>query len=708
MIDQLGFVEQLRQQLEGASERLSHRRRRRRNVALAVAGLVVIFGGLLAGLRRAEDTKETEAVAAIEDGTSLDQRSDQAVWSEAATVIGGEALPGVFWTGSEVIVLRTENNGNDVIGERWDPAANQASRIAASGLIWRANSAMTWTGEEVLVVGGSNGPGIEQIGAAYNPTSDTWRTLADPPGQVDAWENSIGGEAVWTGDEMILWRSGLAYNPETDSWRTIADPPLSPRARPAVVWTGSHLLVWGGCHTDGANCDETNTGLLRDGALYDPVSDLWTLIPMSPLTPAVHMVAGWTETTAIIVVTDPGNDTGELAATFDPDTLEWTTIQPPPLSARRFAAAAWTGDQFIVWGGGDGRSDSGTADGAAFDPLTGQWSVLPEGPGPGRSLHSMIPAGDRLYISATRTVWPPLQLRLGQRDRSTSQAAPTTSAQAPPDACIPAPSLPPNSGLIGLPISEVWPQGFKSGFDTGEYAFVEIEDPTFEGTWYAVGTVVSDLGDRPLGIGVWLSPDPIVAFAGPGEPGDPTEQPADWHLYSFNDLALQSSIWQRFPAGELEIDPVDAVQRCLGDTPAPLPFITGLLLDEGRWILSDDPNHGLCLVESDTDYGCDDIGPVVTADDPPETMRIAATLNPQHGIAEYNAGDLAYGYLPDGTSIVELLLPDGATIETNVVIDPDSRLWAAPIEPGNSPIGVRYLDTDGQTISEITQTDQQP
>jgi len=350
------------------------------------------------------------------DDLAIDLGSSDAVyWEKVPTVVGGEAFPGTFWTGTEVVVLRTENMGNNITGERWNPTTNEVKRVTDPGLVWRAGSAMVWTGEEVLVVGGSNGPGLDQIGTAYNPTSDTWRPLSDPPGTVDGWSNSVGGPAVWTGSEMIIWRPGLAYQPATDSWRSIAESPLPPRNRPAIVWTGTELVVWGGCSpSDTEQCDEMNSGLLNDGARYNPDTDTWTELPTSPLIPAVHMVSGWTGSEMIIVVTDPGNRTGGTAATFDPEGLNWTLIDPPPLDSRRFAAAVWAGNQFVIWGGGNGASDKGAADGATYKPSTAEWSILPAGPGPGRALHSMIYTGDRLYISATRTASPPLQYHIDE------------------------------------------------------------------------------------------------------------------------------------------------------------------------------------------------------------------------------------------------------------------------------------------------------
>jgi N-acetylneuraminic acid mutarotase len=64
---------------------------------------------------------------------------------------------------------------------------------------------------------------------------------------------------VWTGSEVIVWggcespsslcglNTGRRYNPGTDSWTAISttDAP-SARYWHTAVWTGSEVIVWGG------------------------------------------------------------------------------------------------------------------------------------------------------------------------------------------------------------------------------------------------------------------------------------------------------------------------------------------------------------------------------------------------------------------------------------------------------------------------------
>jgi hypothetical protein len=58
-----------------------------------------------------------------------------------------------------------------------------------------------------------------------------------------------------------------------------------------------------------------------------------------------------------------------------------TPISPSPLSPRTAPAAVWTGDEVVIWGG-VGADGSPVADGAAWNPDTDTWRVLPPSPSP--------------------------------------------------------------------------------------------------------------------------------------------------------------------------------------------------------------------------------------------------------------------------------------------------------------------------------------
>src|SRR5262245_27922959 len=86
-------------------------------------------------------------------------------------------------------------------------------------------------------------------------------------------EARSGHTAVWTGNVMIVWggstsagsvTTGGRYNPALDTWSpTSTSNTPSLRSGYTTVWTGSVMVVWGGY----------NAGPLNTGGRYDPTSD---------------------------------------------------------------------------------------------------------------------------------------------------------------------------------------------------------------------------------------------------------------------------------------------------------------------------------------------------------------------------------------------------------------------------------------------------
>lgn len=61
----------------------------------------------------------------------------------------------------------------------------------------------------------------------------------------------------------------------------------------------------------------------------------------------------------------------------------WTTFPTGPLTPRFGQAEVWTGKELIVWGGfARTRAAKALGNGAAYDPATGRWHLLPDSPLP--------------------------------------------------------------------------------------------------------------------------------------------------------------------------------------------------------------------------------------------------------------------------------------------------------------------------------------
>ena len=371
---------------------------------MLVAGVVALFATACETVSPTESggVKNPTSVTSVVDGASREVSSTWAgSWSRPGTTLGSsEMVPRLFVVGDEALIVFEQNGGTTVEGELYDPETGAATRIASSELVWRANAAMVWTGSDLLVVGGSNGPGIERIGAAYSPATDMWRPLPDPPRRVDAWENAITGPAVWAGSEMLIYGEDLAFDPMKGEWRSISSPPGRRRSFEVTVWTGSELVVWGGCDASIPQCDDFGEGILTDGVAYDPATDSWRDLASSPLAPGVHPQGAWNGSEVLIYAgaVSAGDDLS--AAAYDPEDDSWRSLTDPPMTPRRYATAAWTGQYFVLWGGARLGGESEFDDGAVYDSVMNTWLSLGKAPtGAERDRHAMVWVQEQLYIT---------------------------------------------------------------------------------------------------------------------------------------------------------------------------------------------------------------------------------------------------------------------------------------------------------------------
>ena len=108
-----------------------------------------------------------------------------------------------------------------------------------------------------------------QDGAAYNPSTQSWRSLA--PNRW-AFPSTI---SAWAGDRYVVLakNSGATYDPSTNTWQDLPSLPDSVNGSfLGVVWTG-HDVFGVAQHRGGISI-----------ARYDPSSNSWVVGPSQPAT----------------------------------------------------------------------------------------------------------------------------------------------------------------------------------------------------------------------------------------------------------------------------------------------------------------------------------------------------------------------------------------------------------------------------------------
>lgn len=263
--------------------------------------------------------------------------------------------------------------------------------MADSPLSPRVPAAAVWTGEEMIVVGGSDAPQcgsgadctvqVQPLadGAAYDPASDSWRTIADAPLAF------ASASATWTGTEVLVAvsslpvsddvRTLLSYDPVQDVWSERADPPPS-LARSA--WTGSEWVFVSG----------TSSGEASDSK-YLPESDRWVALPSAGLEGrGSDRQVVWTGEELVLFAStfdEEGQPTNGFyrALVLDDDQQTWRLLPLPRIAnnGNRWIAA---GDFVVNPTGGSTGPGNGPANdfdyGGILDLRTEEWKPLGDRP----------------------------------------------------------------------------------------------------------------------------------------------------------------------------------------------------------------------------------------------------------------------------------------------------------------------------------------
>ena len=323
------------------------------------------------------------------DGAAFDVATS--TWAPlAAAPISGRRGHSAVWTGTHMIVFggrgpaqgctrlcgipSTHEALND--GASYDPATDRWSPIAPAPLAGREGHSAVWVQNKMVVWGGA----VQGGAAAVAPGRNFTVGVAD----------------------------GASYDPVANAWTPLPPAPLEPRISHHTVATADRMLVWGG-----ANVSQERFKPLADGAIYSPADNAWT--PMAPY-PQTTETSGrvdfssvWTGTHMLVwggygpTEACPRSCARDDGAAYDLNTNSWALMAPSGLSARGGHRAVWTGKEMVVWGGLTARVGGGPGlttlnDGAAYNPADDTWAQLPNSPLLGRQRHAMVWVGEKMVV----------------------------------------------------------------------------------------------------------------------------------------------------------------------------------------------------------------------------------------------------------------------------------------------------------------------
>ena len=254
----------------------------------------------------------------------------------------------------------------------------------------RSEYTAVWTGSKMVVWGGETASGSTNTGGIYDPVSGSWVSTDTTSAGLPTARKTLPGGLFFDGKLWIYGPdNGGVLNLETNTWSTnyggfrSSGNPNQPSSRMdfAMVWTGSELLVWGGV-TPGSPT------LLNNGASYDPTLDSWTLLAGAGA-PTARAGSAYAWTGSDFLIFGGVNATSVLGdgAKYNPATLTWSAISATNApAARKDALTAWSGRELLVFGGAD-VSDAPLRSAALYNPLTDSWRSISD-PGAERPTHA--------------------------------------------------------------------------------------------------------------------------------------------------------------------------------------------------------------------------------------------------------------------------------------------------------------------------------
>jgi len=206
-------------------------------------------------------------------------------------------------------------------------------------------------------------------GAAYSMNTHTWRTIATSPlsaryNSLPVWDGRralflFGIEYIEDRDTLSSIPGAAAYDPQSNTWEMLPEPPAFHRMATIAHTLGQNGTLgafWGGHQA----FNKSYAPHLDDGAQWNSELNRWDHIPDSKLFPNLtrNHFANWSGRGMLFVWGGEGgasnpqgferfNDGGY----YNPADGTWKYIAPGSLSPRAGATAVWTGCEAILYGG---------------------------------------------------------------------------------------------------------------------------------------------------------------------------------------------------------------------------------------------------------------------------------------------------------------------------------------------------------------------
>lgn len=265
----------------------------------------------------------------------------------------------------------------------------------------RTAATNVWTGSELLVIGGvldtcparadCAGPARRFAdGAALDPKTGHWRTIAPAPWDLDVSSAVAVGRSVFvwaTPDPQDMSRGPfgrpagmLRYDIERDRWSEEWQPNVDQKWW-SLVAAGDRLIA------DPGSDERSDVGMW----LFDPGPRTWQQLPDDPLPKLFDRSVVYDQGDVYLfgkeLIPQPGSERPalQLAARLDLATMRWEELP----ASQSIGAGMWAAGDGVMLNPSLGGADGGEVnnwgrrypEGAVFDAAERRWRDLPEVPG---------------------------------------------------------------------------------------------------------------------------------------------------------------------------------------------------------------------------------------------------------------------------------------------------------------------------------------
>ncbi len=231
----------------------------------------------------------------------------------------------------------------------------------------RSNAAVETINGIVYVAGGYNAGGSSTL-QAFNPTTNTWTTLANMPitlyqgdgaGVINSQLYVAGG---WNGP--LPTSTLFMYDPHSNTWTSL----------PSM----SHLSACGGTGVINSKLYVTTacngySGYANYLDVFDPATNAWTSLPGSASAHSAPAIGAINGKLYVAGGLDGNGALTNVVEVYDPAANSWTTLAHMPTAVTNAASVALDG-QLYVFGGNNGTSDVATVQ--AYDPHKNKWRTI--------------------------------------------------------------------------------------------------------------------------------------------------------------------------------------------------------------------------------------------------------------------------------------------------------------------------------------------